>query len=65
MRVVVVGGGVAGLSAAIQLAAEGASVFLVESKDILGGRVRLQDAGEWILDSGVHLLRTRGPFQQL
>ncbi|HIC75183.1 MAG TPA: FAD-dependent oxidoreductase, partial [Candidatus Poseidoniales archaeon] len=44
MRVVVVGGGVAGLSAAIQLAAEGASVFLVESKDILGGRVRLQDA---------------------
>ena len=65
MRVVVVGGGVAGLSAAIQLAAEGASVFLVESKDILGGRVRLQDAGDWILDPGLHLLRRRGPFQQL
>ena len=65
MRVVVVGGGVAGLSAAIQLAAEGASVFLVESKDILGGRVSLQDAGDWVLDPGLHLLRRRGPFQQL
>ena len=65
MRVVVIGGGVAGLSAAIQLAAEGAAVLLVDLKGTLGGRVRMQESGEWVLDSGLHLMRRRGPFQQL
>lgn len=65
MRVAVVGGGIAGLSAAIQLAAEGAAVTLFEAKETLGGRVRMQDSGDWVLDPGLHLLRRRGPFQQL
>ena len=65
MRVVAFGGGVAGLSAAIQLAAEGAAVLLVDLKGTLGGRVRMQESGDWVLDSGLHLMRRRGPFQQL
>lgn len=65
VRVAVIGGGIAGLSAAIQLAAEGAAVTLFEAKETLGGRVRLQDSGDWILDPGLHLMRRRGPFQQL
>lgn len=65
MRAVVVGGGLAGLSAAIQLAVDGASVLVIESNRTLGGRVRIEDSGDWILDSGLHLMRRRGPFQQL
>ena len=65
VRVVVIGGGVAGLSAAIQLAAEGAAVLLIDLKGTLGGRVRMQESGDWVLDSGLHLMRRRGPFQQL
>ena len=65
MRSVVIGGGVAGLAAAVQLAADGATVLLVESRDTLGGRVRLRDSGEWLLDPGLHLLRRKGPLNQL
>mgnify|MGYP002524922349 FL=1 len=52
MRSVVVGGGVAGLAAAVQLAADGATVLLIESRDTLGGRVRLRDSGSWLLEIG-------------
>ena len=65
MRVVVVGGGLSGLSAAIQLAVDGAEVILVESNETLGGRVRLRDTGDWIIDPGLHLLRSKGPLNQL
>ena len=65
MRSVVVGGGVAGLAAAVQLAADGATVLLIESRDTLGGRVRLRDSGNWLLDPGLHLLRRKGPLNQL
>ena len=65
MRSVVVGGGVAGLAAAVQLAADGATVILIDSRDTLGGRVRLRDSGNWLLDPGLHLLRRKGPLNQL
>ena len=65
VRVAVIGGGIAGLSAAIQLATEGAAVTLFESKETLGGRARSQDSADWVLDLGLHLMRRRGPFQQL
>ncbi len=65
VRVAVIGGGIAGLSAAVQLATDGAAVTLFESGETLGGRVRLQDSGDWVLDPGLHLMRRRGPFQQL
>ncbi len=65
MRSVVIGGGVAGLAAAVQLAADGSTVLLVESRDTLGGRVRMRDSGTWLLDPGLHLMRRKGPLNQL
>jgi predicted NAD/FAD-dependent oxidoreductase len=65
MRVVVVGGGITGLSASIQLAVDGAEVILVESRDTLGGRVRQRNTGDWIIDPGLHLMRSKGPLNQL
>ena len=65
MRVAVVGGGIAGLSASIQLAVDGAEVILVEARDTLGGRVRMRNTGDWIIDPGLHLMREKGPLNQL
>jgi len=65
MRVVVVGGGLTGLSAVIQLAADGTEAILVESGDTLGGRVKFHETGDWIIDPGLHLLRSKGPLNQL
>ena len=65
MRGIVVGGGVAGLAAAVQLASDGSTVLLVEPKDTLGGRVRMRDSSSWMLDPGLHLLRRKGPLNQL
>ena len=64
MRVAVVGGGVAGLSACIQLAADGAEVILVEARDTLGGRARMRNTGDWIIDPGLHLMRKKGPLKK-
>lgn len=56
-RVVVVGGGWAGLAAATVLAQEGREVTLVEKSSRLGGRcfsIYHQEIGRWV-DNGVHL----------
>lgn len=55
---VVIGGGLAGLAAAVSLARHGVQVLLLESKKFLGGRVysiRDRDTGDWI-DNGQHAL---------
>jgi carotenoid phi-ring synthase / carotenoid chi-ring synthase len=56
-RVVVIGGGIAGLAAAAGLAERGVSVLLLEREDQLGGRVRswsLDDHGERTMSRGFH-----------
>ena len=65
MRSIVVGGGIAGLAASVQLAADGHEVMLVEQRDILGGRVRMRENSKWLLDPGLHLLRRKGAMNQL
>jgi len=65
MRSIVVGGGVAGLAASVQLAADGHEVLLIEQRDTLGGRVRMREKSKWLLDPGLHLLRRKGAMNQL
>lgn len=55
-EVIVVGGGWAGLSAAIELAYAGQSVMLLEAARQLGGRARCVRFGEQRLDNGQHLM---------
>lgn len=57
-RVVVVGGGLAGMAAALRLAAAGCEVELVERRPFLGGRAfsfRDPDTGA-VIDNGQHVL---------
>jgi hydroxysqualene dehydroxylase len=58
--VIVIGGGWAGLAAAVDLGAAGCDVTVLESARQLGGRARRVDAnGEWldqVLDNGQHIL---------
>jgi heterodisulfide reductase subunit A2 len=55
---VVLGGGVTGLTAALELADAGQQVFLVEKQDHLGGNVARLDLTAPYLDSAQDLLRT-------
>ncbi len=54
--VVVVGGGWAGLSAAVELCAAGCHVRLLEMAPQLGGRARSLQRNGWVLDNGQHIL---------
>lgn len=53
---VVVGGGWAGLAAAVELARHGEPVTLVEAADRLGGRARRVDYRGYQVDNGQHLV---------
>jgi len=55
-RIAIVGGGWAGLTAAVELVAAGAKVTLFESAKQLGGRARGIDMDGRRLDNGQHLL---------
>ena len=57
MRVVVVGGGVAGLHVSLSLAERGMKVCLMETRPALGGRVRT--AFEDVDGGGARVVRTR------
>ncbi len=56
MNIVVVGGGWAGLAAAVELARRGVPVTLLEASRQLGGRARAVRFGEHRVDNGQHLL---------
>ena len=55
-HVVVVGAGLAGLSAALHLAGRGRAVTVVERSDVPGGRVGRLDVGGYRLDTGPTVL---------
>lgn len=55
-RVIVVGGGWAGLSAAVALARQGVPPILLESARQLGGRARAVRFGPFHVDNGQHVL---------
>jgi hydroxysqualene dehydroxylase len=54
--IAVVGGGWAGLAAAVTLAADGRRVTVFESAPTLGGRARRVDLGHTTIDNGQHIL---------
>jgi squalene-associated FAD-dependent desaturase len=56
LRVAVIGGGWAGLAAAVELSASGAGVTLFEAARQLGGRARRVEHDGHILDNGQHIL---------
>ena len=58
-RVTIVGGGIAGLTAAISCAEGGADVRLLEAHDRLGGRAR-SDAGSYKANLGPHVIYKDG-----
>lgn len=64
-QVVVVGAGIGGLSAAIELAARGHAVTVVEQADAVGGKMRALDVGGRLVDSGPTVLTMRDVFDGL
>jgi phytoene dehydrogenase-like protein len=60
-QITIVGGGVAGLTAAITCAEDGASVTLLEAHDALGGRARSSE-GPYKANLGPHAIYKDGPF---
>jgi len=61
MRVGVVGGGVAGLTAARLLQERGLDPVLFESTDRVGGKLRLESVGDLTLDVGAEAILARRP----
>ncbi|MET0928762.1 MAG: protoporphyrinogen oxidase [Aeromicrobium sp.] len=61
MKVAVVGGGMAGLAAAHELASSGADVVVLEGSDRLGGKLRLGEVGGLTLDLGAESVLARRP----
>ncbi len=59
--VVIVGGGIAGLTAAIELQNEGLTVKLLEATDRIGGRVKTDIVDGFLLDHGFQVLLTAYP----
>lgn len=59
--VVVVGAGLAGLTAADRLTRDGLEVIVIESSDSVGGRVRTDQVGGFLLDRGFQVLNTGYP----
>lgn len=64
-EVVVVGGGLAGLTAACYLARGGASVTLFEKASHLGGKASTQKYDEYYFNRGIHALYCGGATEQV
>ncbi|MGQ5521928.1 hydroxysqualene dehydroxylase HpnE [Chitinimonas sp. PSY-7] len=55
MRVAIIGGGYAGMAAAMELAAAGRQVEVFEAGPVLGGRARRVEVEGLVLDNGQHM----------
>ncbi|GAA0228592.1 NAD(P)/FAD-dependent oxidoreductase [Cryptosporangium japonicum] len=55
-KVIVVGAGIAGLTAAFRLTRAGAEVVTLESSDRVGGRMQTERVGDYLLDTGASVL---------
>jgi len=64
-EVVIIGSGLAGLTAGAFLAEKGAKVLILEELSQIGGRVRVLEKEGFILDYGLHLYSPKSPFPSL
>ena len=60
-QVVIIGGGVAGLSCARHLLDQGVSSLILESSEAVGGRIRTDHVDGFSLDRGFQILLTAYP----
>lgn len=65
MKVVVIGAGIGGLASALDLAASGVDVMLVERHEQPGGKMREKQAGDFAIDSGPTVFTMRWVFEDL
>ncbi|MGN6472953.1 MAG: FAD-dependent oxidoreductase, partial [Mycobacteriales bacterium] len=61
MSVVVVGGGIAGLAAAHELATAGVTVTVIDASRAVGGKLRVSDVGGLAVDEGAEAFLRRRP----
>lgn len=54
VEVLIVGGGIAGLSCAYELKKHGVDALLIEAKNRLGGRIRSERCGRFLIEHGPH-----------
>jgi 1-hydroxycarotenoid 3,4-desaturase len=64
-RVIVVGAGIGGLVACLELASRGVDVTLLERSDHLGGKMRVERVGGREIDAGPTVLTLRRVFDEL
>lgn len=64
-RAVIVGAGIGGLAAAIDLACAGLAVTVVEARASAGGKIRQVESGGAVFDAGPTVLTMRWVFDQL
>ncbi len=57
LPVAIIGGGITGLTAAHRLARQGRSVRLFEGSDRLGGSIRSEHYGDWLVEAGPNSLQ--------
>ncbi len=61
MRVAVVGAGIGGLVAALDLREAGCDVVVLEGADQVGGKLRVDDVGDLRVDVGAESMLARRP----
>lgn len=59
--IVIIGGGLAGLSCAVRLQEQGVQSIICEASDGVGGRVRTDQVNGFLLDRGFQVLLTAYP----
>lgn len=64
-KIIVIGAGLGGLSAAIRLAAQGFSVTILEKNESVGGKVNFIEFGGYKFDTGASLLTMRHVLKEL
>lgn len=64
-KVVVIGAGIGGLVAAVEIAAKGAQVVLLERAPVTGGKIQAVELGDKPLDVGPTVLTMRWVFDQV